>query len=121
MKRKTSTGTVLILSRPALRTRLHVPWPDNAAAFLLRGVAQGGSGSWYHFEEFALVGGDSFFYVTQKFATYAETQNYFEGYQKFTNPQGLTGYFGEWYNFVDRSNTFEKIPSADWSTWLGAH
>jgi hypothetical protein len=60
-------------------------------------------------------------YMVKHFGSYAEGSDWLASYENYTTADGVTGAFGEWYNYLVRSLTFAKILDIEVYAWLDAH
>ena len=55
------------------------------------------------------------------FPSYDAASAYLDSIEIYKNSDGLVGFIGEWYNYIFRNRTFDKIPFGSLSSWLAAH
>lgn len=79
------------------------------------------SGAFYFAFGFDLLGGAGFVYPVGPFPDPTTASIFANSFQTFVNPDGLTGYYGEWFNYVARGSVIDKVTTANLPDWLLAH
>jgi hypothetical protein len=118
-------GSVIIIYSAAQRTGIshHGIWPNNAVAWSGAGGVEGLSGKSYPFNQFTLKDGSIYYYFSTSNATPHGSPgiDWLELALSYTSPSGATGYYGEYYNYVVRGQTTDKVISSQLTAWLLAH
>jgi hypothetical protein len=79
------------------------------------------SGAIYGLFLFQLKSGDEFYYALGPFDNDSATAFFVQLPEVWQNPQGLVGYTGEFFNFVERWRITDKFPDGDLAGWLASH
>ncbi len=91
---------------------VHDPWPDHGellSSFFVQGTL---SGVFYPTLRFRLKNGIEYWYFYTPGSAYDPAYAVTILFQTYVNPDGLVGYFGEWFNYVGKGLPFQKV-SAD--------
>ena len=122
MKMLSSSGKSLVVAATnRSRRKTRVPYAENAFGFYQSEAFQGASGKWYYFNEFELSDGVIYFYPNSIQPDLQSIEDYSNEFTFFSAPVAVVGYYGEWFNYVARANTFDKINADDVFSWLAAH
>ena len=115
-------GVTLIVAQPAFATSArHDPWPRHARAFNYWGFTNCDSGWWVVYAQFELVDGVEWYYVFDRFLSNIDAVALVNVYYYWTTIDGITGAFGECWNFYYKHLVKEKVFGDDWGAWLAAH
>lgn len=122
MKVITDSGQPLILRRNVtFGGGRHDPFPSHAVLYGGMIWSLCGSGRYVSHIRWTLEDGVAYYYPLAYFPTWQAADAWFYSHLTYRAPSGAVGYLGEWYNFVARPLTFDKVPLADWVAWLAAH
>ena len=72
-------------------------------------------------ETFQLLNGEVFNYAIQLFDDAYQNNAFALSYVGWKSANGYTGYYGEWYNGLERGMTFKKMTDAELTLFLSTH
>jgi hypothetical protein len=122
VKKLMPNGSTLIVSAAARTGHKHDPWAMHSKL----GITSLESGTTFAgmyptFVVATLVDGSVWYYLNRVFSTEDDRYAYQYLSNTFTTPDGVTGFYGECYNFVYRSATTAKMTEAEFIAWIAAH
>ena len=124
MKTVQPTGGTLIINPPnPTRTRklAHDPWHDHAAGWVDYAFAVAASGAYAFYFDFELKDGSRWIYLVDFRSDDSFVAEFTSLFYNWRNPDGLSGYIGQLYNYNLRPRTFLSMPLSEFSAWLAAH
>lgn len=111
MKTLLANGQVLILSGHSFLTRTKFIPFSKSSHEKVPGVGLIDSPVLYHaYAAFTLKSGERFAYPMFTSFYYFPCVVWLNQFHTFPCPNGMVGYFGEWFNSVGRRHVFSKIP-----------
>ena len=118
MKKSTPGGQVIIISQPAFyRRRRHDRWPLHAVGTPYTEAGQTVSGVYNCDFVCNLKDEKTYVYVAIGFNSTTETNDWQQGYRTYTTSDGVTGFFGEYFNYVQRPRFTMKFTQDEYNFW----
>jgi hypothetical protein len=121
MKSINQFGNVVISPSRAKGSRRFDPWPSHSKNGIATQQIMGVSGAWYYYISTILIDLNSYVYIYPTPLTLDEVTALRNAYQFYTSPSGAPGFFGEWYNYINRSQPNLKMTSTQANAWAALH
>lgn len=124
MKTVQPTGGTLIINPPnptRPRKLAHDPWYVHAIGDPYWAFAIAASGSYAFYFDTYLLSGERRVYIMDFRPDGSFVPQYYDILYHWKNPDGLSGYAGQVYNYQFRPRTFLSMPHAEFLDWLAAH
>ena len=118
----TTFGGRAVFGSQATRRRVnHDPWPLHSASGLNFDWGMAASGTYFGWMEGMLLDGNQYYWICAIFPDATTALLWLSAYQNFTTFDGLSGFIGEWWNYAQRAQTFDKVLYGNLAAWLAAH